>query len=67
MPTTIQVNDRTLEILKKVKEQTNSSSYDEVINKIVSSTWKGRSLAGFLGKIPRKEILKGLRDKNERF
>ena len=67
MPTTIQINGRTLEILRKIKNETNSSSYDEAINKIVSSRWKGESLAGFLGKMPRKNILKDLREKNDRF
>ena len=67
MPTTIQINDRTLELLRKIKDETHSSSYDEAINKIVASRWKGKSLAGFLGKMPRKEILKELRDKNDRF
>jgi len=67
MPTTIQINNQTLEILRKIKNETNSSSYDEAINKIVASRWKGKSLAGFLGKMPRKDILKDLRDKNDRF
>ena len=68
MVTTIQINERTLDILKKIKNETNSSSYDEAINKMVSSRWKQESLAGFLGKrMPRKEILRNLRDKNDRF
>ena len=67
MPTTIQINDRTLEILRKIKDETKSSSYDEAINKIVASEWRSKSLAGFLGKMPRKGILEDLRDKNDRF
>ena len=67
MPTTIQINERTLEVLRKIKNETNSSSYDEAINKIVASRWKGESLAGFLGRMPRKTILRDLRDKNDRF
>ena len=65
MVTTIQINERTLEILKKIKEETNSLSYDEAINKLVLK--KEKSLAGLLGKKPTKDILRDLRDKNERF
>ena len=67
MVTTIQINERTLDILKKIKDETRSSSYDEAINKIVVSRFKKESLAGYLGKKSLKEILKGLRDKNDRF
>jgi len=66
MPTTIQIDDRTLKILKKVKEETNASSYDEAINKIVAMRVK-ESLGGYLGKKPVKEILRGLRDEKDRF
>ena len=66
MPTTIQIGERTLKILKKVKEDTKSSSYDEAINKIVASRAK-ETLAGFLGKKSVKEITKGLRDEKDRF
>ena len=66
MPTTIQIGERTLKILKKVKEDTNSSSYDEAINKIVASR-ANETLAGFLGKKSIKEIMKGLRDEKDRF
>ena len=66
MVTTIQINERTLEILKKIKEKTHSYSYDEAINKVVTKLNRV-SLAGFLGKRPMKEVLKDLRDKNERF
>jgi len=65
MVTTIQINKRTLEILKKIKEDTNSSSYDETINKVVARL-KRASLAVYLGKRPIKEILRDLREKNER-
>ncbi len=66
MPTTIQVDERTLKILKKAKEETHSSSYDEAINKIVAMRTK-ESLGGYLGRKPVKEILKGLRDEKDRF
>ena len=66
MPTTIQINDRTLKILKKIKEETHSSSYDEAIHNIVLTRSK-ESLAGYLGKRPVKEILKDLRNEKDRF
>ena len=67
MQTTIQINDKTLQILKKVKVETHSSSYDEAINKIVSNTLQTESLAGYLGKRPMKQLMKDLRDKRDRF
>ena len=66
MPTTIQIGERTLKILKKVKDEINAASYDEAINKIVTMRAK-ESLAGYLGRKPVKEILKGLRDEKDRF
>ena len=66
MPTTIQIGERTLKILKKVKEETHASSYDEAINKIIVTTKKA-SLAGYLGKKSIKEIMKDLRDEKDRF
>ena len=67
MKTTIQIGEHTLKILKKIKDETQSSSYEEAINKIVVDRIKKVSLAGYLGRKPIKEILNGLRDKNERF
>ena len=67
MPTTIQIQERTLELLKKVRDETKSSSYDEAINKIVAGGMKKESLAGCLCKKPLKFILRNLRDKSERF
>ncbi len=66
MPTTIQIQDRTLEILRKLKYETNSSSYDETIKKLAISSGKKESLAGYLGRKPAKFIMKDLRDKNDR-
>ena len=60
MVTTIQVEERTLDILKKIKEETSSSSYDEAINRLVILRLGKGSLAGFLGKMPRSNILKDL-------
>ena len=66
MTTTIQINKKTLLLLKKLKEETKSSSYDEAINKITIERVRKKSLAGFLGKMTVREILKNLRDKYER-
>ena len=66
MTTTIQVDEKTLKILRKIKDETKSSSYDEAINKLVGSQ-RTESFAGFLGKRSIKELLKDLRDKDERF
>ncbi len=66
--TTIQVNERTLYLLKRLKEEMNANSYDEVIMKKVNKPMK--SMAGVLGKYLNKrqkgEILEGLRDKDDR-
>ncbi len=67
MVTTIQIHDKTLEVLKKIKADTNSSSYDEAINRMAVSSIKKESLAGYLGKKPLKWIMKDLRDKSDRF
>lgn len=65
MQTTIQISDRTLEILKKVKEEFNTKSYEEAIKMLVFERTKC-SFAGCLGKKPTKTILKDLRDKHDR-
>ena len=70
MVTTIQIQENTLKLLKKLKDETKANSYDETIKIVVSSRTKNKSLAGFLGKMPRKVILKDLkelRDKSDRF
>lgn len=71
MITTIQVQKETLELLKKIKEETKTSSYDETIKKIVIDRNKKESFAGYLGKHfgkkSREWVLKDLRDKNDRF
>lgn len=67
MVTTVQVSDDTLELLKKVKEETDAPSYDEAIKKLVLSQTRGSSLGGYLGKKPSARLLKDLRDKNDRF
>lgn len=67
MITTIQVHSRTLEILKKVRDEIRASSYDEAITKLVVERTQHESLAGYLGKKPLKWILQDLRDKRDRF
>lgn len=71
MTTTIQVSERTLVLLKKLKEQMQLSSYDEAIEKAVINKTRPKSMAGFLGKkygkMSTQEILKDLRDKHDRF
>ena len=67
MKTTVQINQDTLELLKKVKDNTSSNSYDEAINKIIIKNLNKESLFGYLGKKNRKFILKNLRDKSDRF
>ena len=71
MPTTIHIDEQTLKLLKKMKEELKARSYNETIIKIVVNSSKKESLAGFLskkiGRKSREEILKNLRDKNDRF
>ena len=67
MQTTIQISDQTLELLKKMKNETGSKSYDEAITKIVLKSFKKESLAGYLGEKPLKHLLHGLRDKSDRY
>ena len=71
MVTTIQVDEKTILLLKKLKEELAASSYDEAITKIVIKHIKPKesmagSLGKYFGKLSRREILKGLRDKNDR-
>jgi len=60
MVTTIQVQDTTLELLKKLKEETKADSYDDAITKIVMARTKNESLAGYLGKHLGKDSLKSM-------
>jgi hypothetical protein len=72
MATTIQVDEKTILLLKKLKLELAASSYDETINKMaIKHIRLDKSMAGSLkkytGKLSRKEILENLRDKNDRF
>ncbi len=71
MVTTIQVSEQTLKMLKKVKADTNTASYNDAIAKLILHKSVQGSMAGclmrHLGRKSKKDILAGLRDKNERF
>ena len=66
MVTTIQVNERTLLLLKKLKEELKAQSYDEAITKLAIKQTKEKSMAGSLAKYykntPLKRILKDLQE-----
>ncbi|MBI2044997.1 hypothetical protein HYT23_02985 [Candidatus Pacearchaeota archaeon] len=71
MVTTIQVDEKTILLLKKLKEQLEASSYDEAITKVAIRHMKPqKSMAGSLkrytGALSKEDILKDLRDKNDR-
>ena len=66
MPTTIQVEHETLELLKKFKGSLNAESYNEVIHHLLKGGAK-KSMFGALGKEKSmKNILRGLRDESDR-
>ncbi|MBI4438990.1 hypothetical protein HY640_03615 [Candidatus Woesearchaeota archaeon] len=66
MVTTIQVEEETLELLKKLKEHFNVSTYNEAIERMAERGLRRRSMQGYLGRRNRADILRGLRDKHER-
>ena len=66
MATTIQVDNETLELLKRFKGSLNAESYNEVINAILKGGIK-KSMYGALGKEKNmRVILRGLRDESDR-
>ncbi len=70
MVTTIQVTETTLELLKKVKEESKAASYDRAIAQIILKRENHGSMAGslgkYLGKQNKVQILAGLRDTHDR-
>ncbi|MDP2924869.1 MAG: hypothetical protein Q8N99_00695 [Nanoarchaeota archaeon] len=71
MVTTIQVDEKTILLLKKLKQELEASSYDDAINKIAIKCLKpDKSMAGslrkYVGKLSKHEILNDLKDKNDR-
>jgi hypothetical protein len=71
MVTTIQVNEKTLMLLKKLKAELKVKSYEEALTRVVVERAGRKSMAGFLGrkygKMSKREILEGLREKNDRY
>ena len=66
MATTIQVDNETLELLKRFKSSFNAESYNDVINAILKGGIK-KSMYGALGKEKNMRfILRGLRDESDR-
>ena len=66
--TTIQVENPTKELLTELKKSFNSKTYDEVIRTLVRK--KTKSMFGKLSKgkkISATQMLRGLRDKSDRF
>ena len=49
MVTTIQVSEKTMEQLKKMKQSQGLGSYDEVVQELILKSKSQRSLFGFLG------------------
>lgn len=67
MATTIQVEKETLELLKHMRKTSHTASYNELIHSLIKkSNVHPPSLYGFLGKKKMKDVLTGLRDKNDR-
>lgn len=71
MVTTIQVNEKTVLLLKRLKQELNASSYDDAINKVAIKCLKPeKSLAGSLRKyvkeLSKEEILNNLKEKHDR-
>lgn len=67
MATTIQLQEETVELLKRLRKETHASSYDEAIRKMLTNSAESiQSYYGFLGKRSTKQILENLRDKSDR-
>ncbi|MFA5857001.1 MAG: hypothetical protein WC867_06580 [Candidatus Pacearchaeota archaeon] len=71
MVTTIQVDEKTILLLKRLKQELDVSSYDDAINKMAMKCLKPeKSLAGSLKKyvkeLSREDILDDLKEKDDR-
>ncbi|MAF34692.1 hypothetical protein CMO91_02500 [Candidatus Woesearchaeota archaeon] len=64
MVTSIQVQEKTLELLKKLRAQHHVKTYDDVIHKLAARP--RISFYGILKKEGMKNVMKGLRDKHDR-
>ncbi|MBI4918397.1 hypothetical protein HY837_00580 [archaeon] len=68
MVTTIQISDHTITILKTLRDQFKVTSYDALLNLLINKAVKPKeTLWGAGGKLSMKEILKELRDENDRY
>jgi predicted CopG family antitoxin len=72
MVTTIQIDEKTLLLLKKLKEELNASSYDEAITNVVVKHMKPKkSMAGSLAKYFKnystKKMVKELKEERRKF
>ena len=74
MATTIQIDEKTLLLLKKLKKDLMAKSYDDAITKLAIKSTKDKSIAGSLRKYYKntaiKDIIKELqheRRKSDRF
>lgn len=68
MSTTIQVQDETLVVLKRLREQFNALTYDALLKELIKkATRSKKSLWGAGGKMRMNELLSGLRDKHDRY
>jgi predicted CopG family antitoxin len=68
MTTTIQIENPTKELLNELKKSFQSKTYDDVIQKLVRK--KTKSMYGALAKgkkISAAQMMKGLRDKSDRY
>ncbi len=68
MPTTIQVTNETLGLLRNLRKSRNAESYNEVILKAIRDSQKSESMFGSLKTNKSfKQLMKGLRDEDDRF
>ncbi|MBI4451687.1 hypothetical protein HY642_06955 [Candidatus Woesearchaeota archaeon] len=64
--TTIQVTEDVVLLLKKLRDDEGASSYNEALRGVlIKETRPKESLWGYLGKKSMREILHGLRDKDD--
>jgi hypothetical protein len=66
--TTIQVQEKTVTVLKLLRDQFKVPSYDALLKILIEKALKPKkSMWGAGGKLSAKEILKDLRDKSDRY
>ena len=67
MTTTIQVKEETVHLLKQMRKTRELASYDDLILDLIRNAAPRKSMYGSLGKASWKDIMKDLRDKDDRF